>query len=136
MLNIATKVDMTTQKIPIKTSELIKHRYSFFMSMMKSYVRYSQMVDNKSKVQVTEAVDSVVDDLVAKYSLGSQFAYDIKSFINTQYMKSHIKVLEEFKAESDVPEGVFDTLLSDFTSNSTYGEIHKVIGPRFMSILR
>lgn len=136
MLNITTKIDQPTKSGPIKTNELIKHRYDFFMSMMKSYVRYSQMIDNKSKAQVVDVVDTMIDDLIAKYSLGSQFAYDIKSFINTQYMKSHIKVLDEFKAESNVPEAIFNSLLEDFTSSLSYENIHKAIGPRFLSILR
>lgn len=120
----------------VKTNELIAHRYNFFMSMLRSYVTYAQTVDNRSRTQVLETVNKMSDQLVARHSFGSQFLYDIRSFINAQYNKSHITVMEEFRKNSNVPGEVFDALLDDFNTSTSNREMHASLGNRFHSIIK
>ena len=118
----------------VKTDELIKHRYAFYMGLLKSYVEYAQMVESKSKPQVEVAVNEMADALIAKYTLGSQFVYDIKSFINARYIKPHYKVIEELQMNCGVPEEVFGALLNDF-NEKRHPAVDAAMGNRFRSIL-
>ena len=131
-LNNRIKSQMkATPKKKMSAEDTIAGRYAFHMSVLKSYVKYSQAVENKDRQTVTNEVARVADTLTAKYGFGAKFIQEVNKFVIDSYQKSSNQVQNEMRVLSQLPEASFEKFLDEMKDEKITDEF----SPRFKAVL-
>lgn len=115
----------------MKTDELIKNRFDFYLSILKGYVKYLQEVENKPKTDVQENVNSIMNKLIEQYGFGNTFVMEMNKYITMRFHPTRINVYNSIKEEASMDTKVFDAMLEDMKESSIFGGFNS----RFRSYL-
>jgi AAA+ ATPase superfamily predicted ATPase len=125
------KPHMKSSAKKAKAEEVLAERYAFHMSVVKSFIRYSQTVENKSRKEVTTAVAKVVDSLTTEYGFGAKFVQEINKYILDSYQKSANQIENEIRVNSKLHEESFEYFMDEMKDNKLVNNF----SPRFKAIL-
>lgn len=113
------------------TDKVLHNRFEFYSAFLRSYVEYSQKVENLPKFEMQHRVNKLTNKLVEKHRFGAKFVNDINKFINDSYTKNRFDVFNCMKADANLDEGVFESMMEDMLES----ELMSDVSPRFKMML-
>jgi len=127
---IAPSAMRTVDPAKLEVHELLAARFKLCDSVMREYIDYAQMVENKSHKQVLAEVTAIADDLVAKYSLGSSFIDGLQKYMMERYHRSANESFEAIQKGSSLEPAVFEYVIAAFRKDG----VAEKFSPRFRTV--